>query len=128
MRTLFFNRDLLNPLRYGAFAWKLLSHKLSRWLVPLSAIPALAGLFLLAPAHPLMRWALGAAILMAALAVIAARWPNARPVPRFLPVAILGALAANLAVLHAWLRFFQGRESRVWEPTRRLTTHPDGTG
>jgi cellulose synthase/poly-beta-1,6-N-acetylglucosamine synthase-like glycosyltransferase len=28
-------KRLLNPLRYGLFAWQLISHKLLRWLVPL---------------------------------------------------------------------------------------------
>jgi cellulose synthase/poly-beta-1,6-N-acetylglucosamine synthase-like glycosyltransferase len=28
-------KQLLNPLRYGLFAWQLISHKLLRWLVPL---------------------------------------------------------------------------------------------
>ena len=28
-------KRLLNPLRYGWFAWQLISHKLLRWLVPL---------------------------------------------------------------------------------------------
>jgi len=35
-------KRLLNPLRYGLFAWQLISHKLLRWLVPL----ALALLFI----------------------------------------------------------------------------------
>lgn len=34
-RALMSMRDLMNPLRYGKFAWQLISHKLLRWLVPL---------------------------------------------------------------------------------------------
>ena len=34
LETLWYKRALLNPLRYGAFAWMLASHKLVRWLAP----------------------------------------------------------------------------------------------
>lgn len=34
LRTLFRNRNLLNPFRYPLFAWQLFSHKLWRFLVP----------------------------------------------------------------------------------------------
>jgi hypothetical protein len=47
LATLNYKRSLLNPFRYGLFAWMLWSHKLARWLVPLSApiaVLALAGL------------------------------------------------------------------------------------
>jgi cellulose synthase/poly-beta-1,6-N-acetylglucosamine synthase-like glycosyltransferase len=33
-RALMTMKDLMNPLRYGRFAWQLVSHKLLRWLVP----------------------------------------------------------------------------------------------
>src|SRR5258708_36072205 len=38
------NLRMLNPFRYGLFAWELASHKLCRWLVALAVSPA-------APAH-----------------------------------------------------------------------------
>ena len=34
METLFRVRAMMDPVRYGAFAWKLISHKVCRWLVP----------------------------------------------------------------------------------------------
>lgn len=122
MDTLFHNRDLLDPIRHGSFAWKLLSHKLSRWLVPLFCIPAMAGLVMLLPTHPLGAWLIGAGVLIAALALLGARWPDSRPIPGYLPPAILGGLAANLAVIHAWWRVFHGHEDHVWEPTRRAVS------
>jgi glycosyltransferase involved in cell wall biosynthesis len=119
METLYANRELLDPSRHGAFAWKLFSHKVCRWLVPLSTLPAVIGLVILAPAH---RWSaalLVAAGVTAALAVIGANWPDGRPLPRWLPTSVLGGLAANLAVLHAAWRFVHGHEDHIWEPTRR---------
>src|SRR5207249_11554772 len=34
------NLRMLNPLRYGLFAWQLASHKLGRWLIPFAIIGA----------------------------------------------------------------------------------------
>ena len=118
METLYFNRDLLNPV-HGAFAWKLVSHKLCRWLVPIACIPALVGIGLLALALPQMTWLFGVGILALSLAMLGAFWPDHRPVPRWIPAGILGVLAANLAVIHSTWRFFHGHEDHVWEPTRR---------
>lgn len=119
METLYHNRDLLDPVVHGAFAWKLLSHKLSRWLVPLSTIPALVGITLLSFADARATWLLAAALGALAGAIAGATWPDGRPVPRWLPAGILGVLAANLAVIHSAWRFFHGHEDHVWEPTRR---------
>jgi cellulose synthase/poly-beta-1,6-N-acetylglucosamine synthase-like glycosyltransferase len=121
METLYFNRDLLNPFTHGAFAWKLFSHKVCRWLVPIAAVPALLGLALLAVAQPWSGVLLAGALCTAVLAVAGATWPEARPIPRWLPAGVLGALAANLAVIHSAWRFFHGHEDHVWEPTRRAT-------
>jgi cellulose synthase/poly-beta-1,6-N-acetylglucosamine synthase-like glycosyltransferase len=120
METLYFNRDLLNPWVHGLFAWKLLSHKLCRWLLPLSALPALLGLVVLSKVHAsiiiLLIGGLGAGV----LAFVGATWPDSRRVPRWLPVGLLGILAANLAVVHSTWRFFHGHEDHMWEPTRRV--------
>jgi len=119
METLYFNRDLLDPFTYGVFAWKLFSHKLCRWLLSVSALPALLGLAFLAISHTPSRWLLATAVLMGILAVVSANWPENRIVPKWLPTALLGGLSANLAVIHSTWRFFHGHEDHVWEPTRR---------
>jgi len=119
METLYFNRDLLNPVVHRSFAWKLLSHKLCRWFVPLTAVPALVGIALLAISFPVGFAVLGIGLGVVALSIAGATWPGHRPVPRWLPAGMLGALAANLAVIHSAWRFFHGHEDHVWEPTRR---------
>jgi cellulose synthase/poly-beta-1,6-N-acetylglucosamine synthase-like glycosyltransferase len=119
METLYFNRDLLNPAAHGRFAWKLLSHKVARWLVPISGVPATAGLILLSLVEPWM-WVLVAfAAVVAMTAFAGAYWPENRRVPDWIPASVLGALAANLAVVYSAWRFFHGHEDHVWEPTRR---------
>jgi cellulose synthase/poly-beta-1,6-N-acetylglucosamine synthase-like glycosyltransferase len=122
--TLVHQRHLLDPIRYGSFSWKLLSHKICRWLAPASAIPGAVGLALLAPIHPWAAAALGAGIGLAGIALLGALWPATRPIPR--PISIITfAVAANLAVVHALVRVAYGHQDHLWEPTRR-TASPAG--
>ena len=118
METLYQNRQLLDPTRFGLFAWMLFSHKVCRWLVPWTALLGGVGLTLLAPTH---RWAavlVVGALMLLAVAVAGARWPAARPIPRPISLVSFG-VAANVAVIHALLRALWGREDHIWEPTRR---------
>jgi cellulose synthase/poly-beta-1,6-N-acetylglucosamine synthase-like glycosyltransferase len=118
METLLFQRHLLNPFRYGLFSWKLASHKICRWLVPVLFVPAAVGLTLLAIDHAWARVLLGLGVAGALVAAAGALWPASRPLPRLLSVFTFAA-AANLAVIHAVLRVLRRREDRLWEPTRR---------
>jgi glycosyltransferase involved in cell wall biosynthesis len=119
LQTLFYKRHLLNPIRYGRFGFMLLSHKLIRWLVPLAALVGLAGLSV-AAAGGAWWGALGviAAGATVAAAIIAWRWPEARPLPRVLGVP--GYLVSGvLAGLRAWGNALRGQLHPVWDPTRR---------
>lgn len=118
MMTLVARRNLLNPARYGAFAWKLFSHKICRWLLPVTIVPAVPALAFLARDHWWAGIVLGIGALVAILAVAGAFWPANREMPRVLSIAAFGT-AANLAVLHALLRVISGGSDPVWEPTRR---------
>jgi glycosyltransferase involved in cell wall biosynthesis len=126
METLNFNRDLLDLANHGAFAWKLLSHKVCRWLVPILVLPALVGLGMLAVDHVWPRVVLVLAAIGAGVAVLGARWPDSRKLPRALPVGIVGALSANLAVVHSAWRFVHGHDDHIWEPTRRTAAAEEG--
>ncbi|HYC49924.1 MAG TPA: glycosyltransferase, partial [Gemmatimonadaceae bacterium] len=84
METLYFNRELLNPITHGAFAWKLWSHKVCRWLVPISGVPAALGVILVSVAVPAASGALLVVATLAALAVAGATWPDERAVPGWL--------------------------------------------
>jgi cellulose synthase/poly-beta-1,6-N-acetylglucosamine synthase-like glycosyltransferase len=118
MATLYARRHLLNPIEWGAFAWKLFSHKVCRWLLPVSIVPGLVGLAIFAPSHLWARIALMGAAGIAILALAGARWPAGKPMPRLLSVAAFGT-AANLAVFNALWRILAGHRDHVWEPTRR---------
>jgi len=118
LATLAYKRALLNPLRYGAFAWMLFSHKVCRWLVPAlmgAAIAALAILALSTEWARLLLIATGAVALLAAIGWLLAERVK---LPRLLALPTY-VVAGNLAVLNAWLRLFAGRRAPVWEPTRR---------
>lgn len=118
MRTLWFKRRLMNPFREGVFAWMLLSHKVSRWVLPWAGLKALFALVLLAPLFVWARLLVGVALAVMALGAVGwllsdrPRVPKLFAVPAFL-------LAGNLAAAHALLRVLGGGEDALWEPTRR---------
>lgn len=127
LRTLWYQRGLLNPLRYGRFAWMLTSHKLCRWLIPLSLPPAMAGLVLVGMGVGGFGWLpLVLALVCVAVGALGLAWPFAK-VPPTLVAAAGYALAGNLAGLEAWVRAPRGRGNQVWEPTRRHSSHPGET-
>jgi cellulose synthase/poly-beta-1,6-N-acetylglucosamine synthase-like glycosyltransferase len=124
METLYHNRDLLNPLTTGTFAWKLFSHKIARWAVPVAAMPSLIGIVYFALRYP-VAWIVAAlGLVAAAAALIGATWPEHRRPTRWIPTGIVGALAANLAVVHSAWRFLRRHHDHVWEPTRRVAPAP----
>lgn len=118
LETLWDRRHMLNPLRYGAFAWILWSHKLMRWLVPWMLLAALAGLTVAAATSWMARVGVAASLLALAAAVTAWALPEEWPLPR--PVAVPAFVMLGLvAALHAWIRALSGEMNPIWEPTRR---------
>jgi hypothetical protein len=118
METLYFNRDLLDVSVHGVFAWKLLSHKVCRWAVPVAAVPGALAIALLAGRNPLALGLTFLGIVGIIATAIAFRWPEDRPLPKLIATPAF-AIAANLAVLHALYRFGVGHHDHIWEPTRR---------
>ena len=112
---------MLNPLRYGLFAWQLASHKLCRWLVPFAMLTALVTNVVLAPRSALYLAALLAQLAFYAAAV-AGRWAGLAilKLPAYLVV-------ANLAVLTAWLRYLRGERITTWTPSERVRALPPAT-
>lgn len=118
LETLWHTRSLMNPRRYGAFAWMLVSHKLCRWLVHLALPLALIGLALLAPESVVAQVLLIVALLIAVAGTFALAASETRRLP--LPLAIAGFLVAvNVAALAAWWKAAKGERNPIWEPTRR---------
>ena len=120
MDTLYTHRHLLDPIRYHTFAWKLFSHKVCRWLLPLSVLPAIVGLAALAPTNTWARIVLLIGAIIGGLTLAGAFWPENRSMPRLVSLAAFST-AANAAVLKALWRVAAGHHDHVWEPTRRST-------
>ena len=117
LETLFYQRALLNPFRFGLFAWELWTHKLVRWLLPVGDLLILLGLLLLAPSDPWARAIVAASALVAAAGAIGWWWPAGKPPRLFAMAAYL--VSGNVAALHAWVGALRGDLNPIWEPTRR---------
>lgn len=118
LRTLFAYRQLLNPIRYGRFAWMLWSHKLARWLVFLLLPLLVPGLWLLAPTAAMAIFLATSLAAGAAAAALALQWPEGRPMPRLLALPGFAVLTCT-AGFQSWLRALSSRNDAIWEPTRR---------
>lgn len=118
LETLWFKRHLLNPFRYGRFAWMLWSHKLVRWLVFLVWPLALVGLVLLSLDYRAACGALALVLVGMLLGALAWRAPEGKRLPRL--IALCGfALVSHVAGLVAWSKALRGELNPIWEPTRR---------
>lgn len=121
MQALLYKRHLMNPFRYGVFAWMLFSHKLCRWLVPWAMLIAFLALGVLSATEVWARWLMAGVGLGLIAAALGWMWQDVQPPPRLLAIPAFG-VASNLAVLHAWVRLMRGELNPMWEPTRREVT------
>lgn len=111
-------REVLNPFRYGLFAWQVWSHKVMRWAVPWLLLGVLAlNLPLAMQGAPIYRATLWAQLGGYSLLLAAWLWPGLRRVT----LLRLGCffLQVNLASAHALLAYLAGRRAVTWTPSRR---------
>ncbi len=118
LQTLWFKRHLMNPIRYGSFAWMLFSHKLARWLVYPAFVLAGIALIALSVQSPFWLGVLVLSIVGILIGWAGMKWSSDRPAPKLLNIAGF-ALASNLAGILAWVRVIQNKRAATWEPTRR---------
>ena len=129
METLAHQSHLMNPFRYPLFAWKLLSHKVARWLMPATAPLAVVGLLVLAIDEVWARWLLLAVCAVLTVALVGYHLARSRPLPR--PISLIAfGVTANVAVIRAAVRYIAGHEDHIWEPTQRAASPlvRDGVG
>lgn len=119
--TLLFLRGMMNPFRYGSYAWMMASHKLVRWML----FPAFLG-WIVGPLFLLERapWALlltAGMLVGLALARLVLTWPDDRKLPKL--VAFPGYVFISIvAGWKAWLHLLKQEKSAMWEPTQRPVT------
>lgn len=117
LETLWYHRDLLNPFRYGLFAWMLCSHKLVRWLsLPALAVAVMGWMLLDVDRHSLV--ASGTLVALGIVALVGWNWPEGRRAPRLVTLTTY-LVSGVVASLVAWSRALRGELDPVWEPTRR---------
>jgi cellulose synthase/poly-beta-1,6-N-acetylglucosamine synthase-like glycosyltransferase len=124
LNTLWFKRALLNPFRYGRFAFMLTSHKLCRWLYYVLIPFAIVALAILS-AHSmaaLVLLTLTVAGVVCGVIGLALRGAVSGPARVFSWAAFV--LASHVAGTVAWWRVLTGNRSAMWEPTKRRRT-PD---
>ena len=118
LETLWYKRHMMNPRRYGLFAFMLVSHKLCRWLVPLLLPLAPIGLAVASEQSLVARSGFFLAVALLVAGLIGWRWPHRRRAPMLLAVPgyLVAAVAAAFA---AWTKALRHQHNALWEPTRR---------
>ncbi|MBI4000611.1 MAG: glycosyltransferase family 2 protein [Nitrospira defluvii] len=108
---------LMNPFRYGLFAWQLFSHKLCRWLVPFAMIAAFFTNALLLFYGPFYRYLFADQVCFYGIALLysCVRWLPRKGVWRLPSFFVL----VNLSILDAWYRYLRGDRVLRWEPSKR---------
>lgn len=117
LQALVRNPIVLNPFRFGLFAFQVWSHKVMRWVVPWFLLLVLVLSLLLMQEHGLYFFALLVQLLLYGLILSAVALPGLRKtnlirIPYYF-------LQANLAVAHATLAFALGRRITRWKPSDR---------
>jgi glycosyltransferase involved in cell wall biosynthesis len=108
---------VLNPFRYGVFAFQVWSHKVMRWLVPWFLFGLLVASFMLRMEGVLYEWAFWLQVAGYALALGAHLVGRLRAIA---PVRIgYYFVQANLALAHAAILFLSGKRIVVWDPSVR---------
>jgi glycosyltransferase involved in cell wall biosynthesis len=117
LEVLFRFKGIMNPFKYGGYAWQMISHKLCRWLVPPALIVAFVANLFLANQGVFFTITLAAQGMLYLLATLAY---SLRPLQRFLPFKIpLFFVMVNLSILVAWCKYLTGYRYVVWDATKR---------
>lgn len=122
-RAMMTMKRLLNPFRYGLFAWALISHKLLRWLVPFFLIGLLVTNFALLGQHSVYLVLVTVQTIFYGLAMIGAlmRKRQGLRIPIYMPFYFC---LVNIASLRGIFESYQGKTYTSWSTARaasRLT-------
>ncbi len=111
------HKDVLDPRRFGLFAFQVFSHKLMRWLVPWFLAVLLLITLILAPRGGFYYLALLAQLAFYATAVAAHLSPALRS--NTLVRLVYFFVQVNIAIMDASIRFMRGNRMTTWKPSAR---------
>ncbi|MFY3773145.1 glycosyltransferase family 2 protein [Marinobacter salsuginis] len=109
--------EVLNPFRFGRFAFQVFGHKLMRWAVPWFQLLLLVVSLAVAGKGGIYALALAAQLAFYGCVLVGHFAPELRKhtivkIPYFF-------IQVNLAVAHATVSFLTGRRMTVWTPSQR---------
>ena len=109
--------EVLNPFRFGSFAFQVFGHKVMRWAVPWFQLLLLATSFALAGKGMVFSMALLLQLVFYGCVALGHFTPSLRThtlikIPYFF-------VQVNMAVAHATGRFLSGHRMTVWAPSQR---------
>jgi len=115
--ALFNKSEVMNPFKYGLFAFQIISHKLMRWLVPWFLVITLISTVLLLAHHWFYQLALLAQLAFYLLAMTG--WLSALSREQALVKIPYFFMQVNIAIAHASLQFIGGKRVTQWTPSKR---------
>ena len=111
-------KRLLNPLRYGAFAWQFLSHKLLRWLVPALLVAILVTNICLLGSGSVYAFTFAAQVGFYALALVGVLSRKKQGLPKVIYIPYYFCLV-NVASARGVLEAYLGRTYTTWSTARQ---------
>jgi cellulose synthase/poly-beta-1,6-N-acetylglucosamine synthase-like glycosyltransferase len=121
IRAVMTHRALLNPFRYGIFAFQFMSHKFCKLVVPFLLLSTLISNAALMGAGTFYLVTLVLQLMVYGTALIAMRsaipHQSGSAVQRLLDV-VHSFILVNVAVAVAWVRYWKGESFTTWAPAR----------
>lgn len=106
---------LLNPFRFGIFAWQLFSHKVLRYMAFLFMVAAFTTNIPLAINGHLFWKSILAAQVVFYLTALIGHTQRRREMPRLVSL-VYYLCVLNVASALAWVQFLMGRKQVIWKP------------
>lgn len=118
LSTLVYLRGMMNPFKYGSYAFMMASHKLVRWMLFPAFLGWLVGPLLLLRSAPYTLVLMLGMVVGLVLARLVITWPDDKRLPRL--IAFPGYVFISIvAGWKAWLHLLRNEKSAMWEPTQR---------
>ncbi|MCJ7632297.1 glycosyltransferase family 2 protein [Candidatus Bathyarchaeota archaeon] len=115
LRALFNHVDMMNPFKFGLFSFSLISHKLFKFLVPVSAVTLLVANITLITHGSIYTFMFAGQLAFYLLAGL--KHSNLRD-GKLISLSY-AFIIVNVAILLGWIKYFRGEQYITWSQTRR---------